>query len=63
MMKKLYIALWNWQNRHTTPRWIDMNTGEIVSHIGRFMSGRYIDREHTFRYRWVSLAKYNRGMI
>lgn len=57
-MSRLYAAIWHWQLYHTTPRWIDINTGECVSHIGRIMSGRWIDREHTMQYVWVSLKKY-----
>ena len=61
MMKKLYIALWNWQNRHTTPRWVSLNTGEIVSTFGRLLAGER-DRENGFQYVWVSLMNYNAGM-
>ena len=63
MMKKLYIALWNWQNRHTTPRWISMTTGEIVSNLGRLMAGRYIEGGNGMQYRWESLEKYMRGLV
>lgn len=38
-MRSLYIAVWNFQNRHTTPRWVSETTGECVSHIGRLLSG------------------------
>ena len=61
MKHKLYIALWNWQVNHTTPRWISLNTGEVTSHLGRLMAGRWLDRERNVQYVWVSLRKYESG--
>lgn len=61
MKNKLYIALWNWQTRHTAPRWISLNTGEVVSTLGRLMEGRYFDKANRLPFVWVSLRDYMAG--
>ncbi len=55
MLRKVYVALWNFQLRHTTPRWVCPLTGEVVSHIGKIMSGRFLDKSNRIEYSWVPL--------
>lgn len=61
MFNTIKKILWNWQNKHLAPRWISLNTGEVVSTLGRLLAGRYYGPTHHEQYVWVSLKKYRAG--